>query len=81
MKMKKSLALALLAALLILIPISYAAADLDEIENYYVTVDVRRDASADITYQVEWRVLDDTSEGPLEWVKIGKILTTSILIH
>ena len=71
MKMKKSLALALLAALLILIPFSFAAADLDEIENYYVTVDVRKDASADITYQVEWRVLDDTSEGPLEWVKIG----------
>ena len=48
-----------------------ARADLDEIENYYVTVDVRQDASADITYQIEWKVLDSTLEGPLNWVKIG----------
>lgn len=67
----KRITVLLLAVLLALLTPLYALADLDEIENYYVTVDVRQDASADITYQVEWKVLDDASQGPLEWVKIG----------
>lgn len=48
------------------------AADLDEIVNYIVTVDPRmNDGSLDITYEITWKVLDSTTEGPLEWVKIG----------
>ena len=50
---------------------SYAA-DLDEIENYIVTVDPRmNDGSLDITYEITWKVLDSTTEGPLSWVEIG----------
>ncbi len=48
------------------------AHNLDEIENYIVTVDPRmNDASLDITYAISWKVLDSTTEGPLTWVKIG----------
>lgn len=48
------------------------AADLDTIKNFTVTVDPRmNDGTLDITYEVEWLVLDSTTEGPLEWVKIG----------
>lgn len=48
------------------------ATDLDEIVNYEVVVEPRmNDGSLDITYRITWRVLDSTSEGPLEWVQIG----------
>ena len=47
-------------------------ADLDEIISYIVTVDPRtNDGTLDITYEITWKVLDSTSQGPLEWVKIG----------
>ena len=48
------------------------AADLDEIVNYTVTVEPRMsDGTLDITYEVTWKVLNSTKEGPLTWVKIG----------
>ncbi len=48
------------------------AMDLDEIERFNVTVDPRMsDGSLDITYEIKWKVLDSTTEGPLEWVQIG----------
>lgn len=48
------------------------AADLDRIVNYVVTVEPRmNDATLDITYEITWKVLDSTTEGPLEWVQIG----------
>lgn len=48
------------------------AVDLDEIENYVITVDPRmNDGSLDITYEITWKVLDSTTEGPLTWVEIG----------
>ena len=50
---------------------AYAAAPLDEIQNYEIQVDMRNDGTLDIKYHVDWKVLDDTSEGPLSWVKIG----------
>jgi hypothetical protein len=50
---------------------SYAT-DLDEIVSYVITVDPRMsDGTLDITYEVTWKVLDSTSEGPLSWVQIG----------
>ena len=48
-----------------------ASYPLDEIENYVITISPRSDATLDITYHIEWKVLDSKSEGPLEWVKIG----------
>ncbi len=72
--MKKPLYLSLALALLICImPSLSAQADtkLDEIETYNITVDMQNDASMDITYHIDWKVLDDTSDGPLSWVKVG----------
>ncbi len=61
-----------LAVIFTLLPITvYAKEPLDEIQDYTVTVDLRPDGTADIKYHLEWKVLDDSSEGPLEWVKIG----------
>lgn len=44
---------------------------LDEIQDYKITVNTRNDGSLDIKINIIWKVLDSTSEGPLEWVKIG----------
>ena len=50
---------------------AFAKDPLDEIQNYIIQVDMRPDGTMDIKYHLEWKVLDSTSEGPLEWVKIG----------
>lgn len=44
---------------------------LDEIENYIIKIIPQSDATLKMQYFVEWKVLNDKSEGPLEWVKIG----------
>ena len=50
---------------------SYAT-DLDRIINYEITVDPNmNDGSLDIIYEITWKVLDSTTQGPLEWVEIG----------
>lgn len=48
-----------------------SAAPLDEILEYSIKVDVQDDATLKMNYHIKWKVLDSTSEGPLEWVKIG----------
>ena len=54
------------------VPISVnAAALLDEIQDYTIKVHMRPDGTMDIRYRIEWKVLDDKSEGLLTWVKIG----------
>ena len=51
---------------------TYAAEEeLDEILNYEITVDVNEDGTLDMTYKIDWKVLDSTSKGPLTWVMIG----------
>jgi hypothetical protein len=53
-------------------PRAYAdSGDLDEIENYQIDVTPDTDGSLAITATVDWKVLDSSSEGPLEWVQIG----------
>lgn len=48
------------------------SSDLDRIDSYIITVDPNfKDGSLDIKIDISWTVLNDTSEGPLEWVKIG----------
>ena len=56
---------------LALAPAAGAAAYLDEIESYSVAVTLRDDGSADLVYDISWKVLDSSSEGPLEWAKVG----------
>ena len=48
-----------------------AATPTDEIEHFLITVDVQEDASLLMTYHIDWKVLDDETYGPLEWVDIG----------
>ena len=45
--------------------------DLDYIRSYVVTVDLRQDGSADITYDIDWQVLGGDATQYLSWVKIG----------
>ena len=45
--------------------------DLDYIRNYVVTVDLREDGSADITYDIDWQVIGGEKTDYLSWVKIG----------
>ena len=45
--------------------------DMDYIRNYVVTVDPREDGSADITYDIDWQVIDGDKTDYLSWVKIG----------
>ena len=70
--MKKRLGLLFLLLAALLLPMAASAAgDLDEILNYTVTAEVNEDATVTLTYHVEWKVLDSSSEGPLSWVTIG----------
>lgn len=73
MKIKRILLILIFAIISILaLNTNVYATDLDEIVNYVVTVDPRmNDGTLDITYEITWKVLDSTTEGPLEWVKIG----------
>ncbi len=50
---------------------AFAAKPLDEILNYEITVDVNEDATLNMHYHIDWKVLDSSSEGPLEWVQVG----------
>ena len=45
---------------------------MDRIDKYVITVDPNfSDGSLDINIDITWTVLDSSTEGPLEWVKIG----------
>lgn len=48
-----------------------ASAYLDQIEQETIEVEIQEDGSAVLTYDLDWKVLDSTSEGALTWVKIG----------
>lgn len=50
---------------------SFRLNPLDEILEYQITVNPRKDGTLDMRYYIEWHVLDSISEGPLTWVKIG----------
>ena len=47
-------------------------ADTDEITNYTIMVSVNDDATLNLHYHIDWKVLDSGSGiGPLSWMKIG----------
>ncbi len=73
--MKKLLFLLFAAALLTaIIPSAPAAASFiptDVITHYTTTVTPQEDGTLIIKFHLEWKVLVDTTEGPLTWVKIG----------
>ena len=53
------------------VPTHTYARDLDQILDYEIVVDNYDDGSLDIHYHIEWEVLDSTSEGALNWIKVG----------
>ena len=57
--------------IILTIYILYCCAPLDEITDYQVHVETQNDGSMDITYRYEWKVLNDTREGALTWVRLG----------
>lgn len=74
--MKKSiikviLAFIILTAVTALLRTDILAAPLDEIVDYEVNASVNQDATVDLKYHIEWKVLDSDKEGPLSWVRIG----------
>lgn len=72
--MKNKLLLLVSAALLALLCFrtdAYAGGNLDEIRNFTVTADVNDDGTVNMTYHIEWEVLDSDSMGPLSWCQIG----------
>ncbi|MBQ9459526.1 MAG: hypothetical protein IJU66_06285 [Oscillospiraceae bacterium] len=72
--MKKSIKLLPFLCLLLLLPLlspCARAAELDEILRFEITVDVNPDATLSMIYHIDWKVLDSTTDGPLNWVKIG----------
>ena len=48
-----------------------AATKTDEVVNYEITVDVNEDATLNMLYHIEWKVLDSDIYGPVTWLKIG----------
>lgn len=44
---------------------------IDEITEYQITIHPTEEGNLMMSYHIEWHVLDDSKEGPLEWVKIG----------
>lgn len=64
-------ALAICLALLLSACPALASSPSDEILNYEIRADVNEDATVDIHYHIEWKVLDSDELGPLSWVNIG----------
>lgn len=72
--MKRRVALLLacfLFALSVPFKSAYASGATDEIRNFTINVDVNQDATLNITYHLDWEVLESDGLGPVSWVKIG----------
>ena len=71
--MKKIITSILLVSLIFITNIFSASAftPLDQILVYHIYVNPTVEGNLDMEYHIKWKVLDDDSEGPLEWVKIG----------
>lgn len=61
----------MLFCIVMFMPKAKAAKTLDEIQDYTITIDMNENGTMNMKYHIEWKVLDSTTEGPLEWVKIG----------
>lgn len=68
----------LLLLLLFIVALSFgicletlAATPTDEILNYEITANVNEDATVNLSYHIDWKVLESDGIGPLSWVTIG----------
>lgn len=74
--MKRSIRVLLLAICVLVLTFGSAVAcfadDItDEIVNFTITADVNEDATVNMLYHIEWKVLESDGIGPLEWAQIG----------
>lgn len=72
--MKRRVALLLacfLFALSVPFKSAFASGATDEIENFTINVSVNDDATLDMVYHLDWKVLKSDGIGPVTWVKIG----------
>ena len=69
--MRRIAACAFLFILLVLAAVPAYAATLDEIQSVTIDADTSADGVVTLRYEIVWKVLDSTSEGPLTWVQIG----------
>ena len=73
--MKKFIKFIYVFFIMLLVPCLYSCDStiepIDEILNYDIEVNPRNDGTLDMKYHITWKVLDDSREGPLSWVKIG----------
>ncbi len=71
--MKKFFGIFVLALMVVGLTVSVSAGKepLDEIQNYLIEIDMCQDGDAIITYHFDWKVLDDKSEGPLDYLFVG----------
>ncbi len=51
--------------------VAFADEPTDRIDNFTVTVDVNDDASLNMTYHIDWTVLDEDKYGKLDWINLG----------
>ena len=49
----------------------FASSPTDEILNYEITADVNSDASVNIHYYIQWKVLETAGIGNLSWITVG----------
>ena len=72
-KAAKALLLTAVLFIALLLPAAKAeAAPTDEILNFTIQVDVNEDASLEMIYHIEWKVLyDGGGKEKLEWVDLG----------
>lgn len=70
-RIRKALILAAIGLAVLIIYLIIACMPLDEMTDYRVHVTPQDDGSLEITYSYEWKVLNDSKEGPLSWVKLG----------
>ncbi len=71
-KLTKILVAVVLAAVLMCSSVSvFADSPTDEILNYEITIDVNEDATLNMHYHLEWKVLESDGIGPVSWVTVG----------
>lgn len=70
-KIKSVLFCCAVGLVVLILYVAVSIRPLDEMTEYQVHVAPRDDGSLDITYRFKWKVLNDSKEGPLTWVKLG----------
>ena len=68
---KRLLVMAAVILLVLFMATVPASADTDEILNFTITVDVNEDASLNMVYHIDWKVLDEDQYGKLDWINLG----------